>query len=333
MSRPANIFELLTDENDTEVKKSAPSSQPKAQTPQQKTPAAAQTQKKTEQKSDRNAAGEGKGNKDRPPRQQGERPAQRQGQRSEVSGASAGDFEKTRSPRSRGGDSRERKEKQAEREEKPGQRIFDRRSGTGRGKENKKNGGGRGNWGTPEDDKKAQEEVIPTEAKETTEQTANAESKPAVEASTTETTQQPEQKSTEDEEDAKLKTLADYLKEKKVPQVTLPPPRTVEDNNAQWAKFTPLKRDEEPQPTKKSSKKEGETKEESGKKTIPADQVLKFTEGSPKGYRGSERGGRGGRGGKGGRGGPSGRGGPRGAPAPNFKDSKAFPSLSPATKA
>jgi hypothetical protein len=124
----------------------------------------------------------------------------------------------------------------------------------------------------------------------------------------------------------------------KAPVVALPPPRVVEDNKPEWSKFTALKRDEDEAPQKKASKKEEKDEKEDASKKIRADEVLKFTEGSPKdrsrdrdtrgGFRGRGRGDspRGARGGK--RGGST-----RGSSAPNFSDERSFPSLSTATKA
>jgi hypothetical protein len=123
----------------------------------------------------------------------------------------------------------------------------------------------------------------------------------------------------------------------KTPVVSLPPPRVVEDKG-EWSKYTALKRDEDEAPQKKATKKEEkDEKDEKDEKKIRADEVLKFTEGSPKDRRGgfrkggkdSPRGGRdsprGGRGGK--------RGGSTRSSAPNFSDERSFPSLSTATKA
>jgi len=314
MSRPANIFELLQDENDSEVKKAPTTSK----APQSKAPTAqpAKTQQKAVDRS-----GEAKAARPKNDQPQQRRPQQQR----EGSGAPA-QFEERRNrpPRQQGGEGRERREKQAERSENPKHRAFERRSGTGRGKEQKRGGAGKANWGTQEDDQKAQEATTEQVTEETTEQSAEAK----VEA-TPEPVAEP---NPEDEEDAKLKTLDDYRKTLKTPVVALPPPRVIEDKG-EWSKYTALKRDEDEAPQKKATKKEDNAeKEEKDEKKIRADEVLKFTEGSPKDRRergGFRRGGkdspRGGRGGK--------RGGSTRSSAPNFSDERSFPSLSTATKA
>jgi hypothetical protein len=123
----------------------------------------------------------------------------------------------------------------------------------------------------------------------------------------------------------------------KAPVVALPPPRVVEDK-PEWSKFTALKRDEDETPQKKVSKKEDKDEKEDASKKIRADEVLKFTEGSPK-DRSSSRDTRGGFRGRGRGDSPRGaRGGKRGgstkpSSTPNFSDERSFPSLSTATKA
>lgn len=47
-----------------------------------------------------------------------------------------------------------------------GKRLYDRKSGTGRGKEVKKGGSGKANWGTSEDDQKVQSDVAAEQAEE-----------------------------------------------------------------------------------------------------------------------------------------------------------------------
>jgi len=335
MSRPANIFELLQDENDSEVKK-APTSvkeQPK------KAPTNAQPAKTQQKAVER--SGEGKG----PSRPKSDQPRERRPPQQRDGSAAPTQFDgerRNRPPRQQvQGEGRERRDKQAEKSdfENPKHRAFERKSGTGRGKEQKRGGAGRANWGTVEDDQKAQVEATPEQqvTEENAEQQQSAEAKPEA---TPEVVAQPAEPNPEDEEDAKLKTLDDYRKTLKAPTVALPPPRVVEDKG-EWSKYTALKREEDQTPQKKASKKEEKEESESAKKTIRADEVLKFTEGSPKdrdrrdnkgGFR-RERGGKdfsprgGGRGtGK--------RGGPRGtSSAPNFSDERSFPSLSTATKA
>jgi len=322
MSVPTNIFELLEDENDTEVKKPATSG---SQQQKQKGPANAQPQKKAEAPK---SANDGKGKTtqkvDNKPSGNKPRDVGASSQRVESSAP------RNKPPRQQQyGDKKEhqQKEESHERQEKPAHRQFDRRSGTGRGKEMKKSGGGRANWGTEDDAQKAVSDQVETEVKE--ESTNQAEAK----VETTDANASTEQKEeVREEEEDNTKTLEEFLGGIKKPVFELPPPRQVAE--VKDKKYVPLVRERDEEPQKKVQKEE---KKESGKNTIPADQVLKFTsESSPKPFgrgRGRGRGGRdsprGGRdsprGGRGGRGGKTG-------PAPNFKDESSFPSLT-ATKA
>jgi len=349
MNRVANIFELLSDENDdggarrpTAVA-NVETGAKKPEQKQQKPAANAQTQKP---KSDRTA--ETKGRENRPPksneRKEERRPRQERGegapqQQGQVSDRKPRDA--NRPPRQQR-ENAERRNKNVERaaegnvEGGERKRVFDRKSGIGRGiRDNtKRAGGGRGNWGTVEDDKKAQLEQTETPEvvkEETTESTTEAK----VEGGEKTEAVEPEV-STEDEEDAKLKTLAEYMQSRKAPTIALPPPRQVE-SKPEWDKYVPLTRASEDQPKQqKKEDKEVEADADAQKKTVSADQFFNFSDSSP---RGGFRGGRGGRGdrGRGDRGrGDRGRGdrgrGDRGskkpkAPTPNFKDEKSFPSL------
>jgi len=334
MNRFANIYELLGDEND--------------ETPRQ----VGQAAQRKEEPTKKTAPGAAKGQQAKPAKgaqasdQKGRAPQQQRSidRRPREFSAPVGDQEvdrkrENRPPREQRDRDPERRQRTAEALGPRGnQRVFDRRSGTGRGRENKRSGGGRGNWGTVEDDKKAQTEKgetqeteVSAEPKETTEQ---APQEPAVEAVP--------------EEEDNTKTLSEYLTQIKKPVHSLPEARRAnEGNDSQWSKFKPLTRQFEEdtffkaESADKEVKKEGsaESKDES-KKTVRADEVLKFTD-SPKPQfgRGGKRGGRGGRGGdrggrggdRGGRGGDrGGRGGRTGGNAPNYKDESAFPSLSPA---
>lgn len=311
MSVPTNIFELLEDENDTEVKKPATSG---SQQQKQKGPANAQPQKKAEAPK---SANEGKGKTtqkvDNKPSGNKPRDVGASSQRVESSAP------RNKAPRQfHDKKEHQQKEESHERQEKPAHRQFDRRSGTGRGKEMKKSGGGRGNWGNDDDAQKAVSDQVETEVKEET--TNQAEAK----VETTDANASTEQKEeVKEEEEDNTKTLEEFLGGIKKPVFELPPPRQVAE--VKDKKFVPLVRERDEEPQKKAQKEE---KKDSGKNTIPADQVLKFTESSPKpfgrgrGRRDSPRGGRGGRGARGGKTGP----------APNFKDESSFPSLT-ATKA
>jgi len=206
-------------------------------------------------------------------------------------------------------------------------RPFDRRSGTGRGKEDKKGGAGKGNWGTFQDDQKVGEEVERQEEKTPaeTEVQPQGEQPQGGDAATEQKQEQP--KEPEEEED-KTRTLDDFLKSKAAVKVELPKARTAGEgvDNSEWKGFTPLKKDEED--LGPLSKKGEAKKKESKKEVVPVNQVFNIPEESPK----TKRGGRGeGRGGFSQRGGSAGgRGGKRGGQgraAPNVQDESAFPAL------
>jgi len=182
-------------------------------------------------------------------------------------------------------------------------RPFDRRSGTGRPKtENKKGGGGKGNWGTLTEELSVQElqpisEVPVSEPKE---QEIPQEQKEQKEQKT-------EVQEVSEEEDKTL-TLSEYKKKqksKKLPKVTKTrQPGEGEDPNA-WKEYVPLVRDSEDGLVVKKQTKEAENKEnKEGKEAenkhakkesekVPVHEVLNI---QPKqSFRG--RGNRGGRGG------------------------------------
>lgn len=288
MSRPVNIYELLDDDSNENKGQKGPVAQ-------QQKPKAAQTQAKGTQQVNR-----------APVKQDTRKPREEGGRYSDQSVSD-------RKPRERKSD-KGFTEVRAPRN--PNQRQYDRKSGTGRGRENKRAGGGRGNWGNVNDETKNVEETekVETEAPAPVEG-ATAEAAPAEEVKV-------------DEEEEKVKTLDEYLNTIKKVNISLPAPRQAgegQEANSKWASYTALKRDDDDE-EKKTEKKKAEAKE-SGKQTISADQVIHFKE-SPKG---GFRGGRGGRGGRreggsprGGRGGR--RGGATGVRAPGLTEEN-FPAL------
>jgi plasminogen activator inhibitor 1 RNA-binding protein len=335
MNRFANIYELLGDEND-ESPKSGQTAQAKVEPTKKVAPGPNKQQAKPAAKGAQASDQKGRA----PQQQRSDRPDRRPREFSAPVGGE--EVEKRRDTK------RDQRDRDPERRQRAAdafpsrgnQRPFDRRSGTGRGRENKRSGGGKGNWGTVNDDQKAQTEKgaetqegteVPVGNKEATEQPASQEA--PVEAVP--------------EEEDNTKTLTEFLSQVKKPVVALPEARKANEGGSdkQWAKFKPLTRQFEEDSFFKGEDKEEQKKEsaaeskEEGKKTVRADEVLKFTDGSPKrefsgrggkrGGRGGDRGGRGGRGAdRGGRGGS--RGGKTGGAAPNYKDESAFPSLSPA---
>jgi len=196
-------------------------------------------------------------------------------------------------------------------------RPFDRRSGTGRGKEDKKGGAGKGNWGTVDDEQKAAEEGY-NHRKKPEGQEPQGEQPQATE---TQTEQKEVQREPEEEED-KTRTLDEFFKAKASVKIDLPKARQAGEgvSDADWKGFVPLKKKEDEALTTPKEEK----KKESKKPVVSANDMLNFKiqEESPSRQRRdkfptSQRGGRGGK-----------RGGGSGRSAPNVQDEAAFPSLS-----
>jgi len=227
-------------------------------------------------------------------------------------------------------------------------RVYDRKSGTGRGKEQKKGGSGRGNWGregeaaeaNPEETEGAEtKEVVPAEiSAEQAERNAERE-------------QREREEREEQEKEDKLLTLDTYLAQKasSAPKLALPEARKANDgadtkDSKKWAAYEVLKKNEDEE---KSAEALLEKKKKE-KNTVPLNEVFNVRQARPprqdredRDDRGDRergdrpfRGGRGGR--RGGEGQPRGsgssgrgRGGRGGASAPNFEDKSSFPSLAP----
>jgi len=136
---------------------------------------------------------------------------------------------------------------------RPGKRVYDRKSGTGRGKEVSKGGAGKGGWGTEQDEigEGTEQPPAPTVGEPPKEGEEKKEAA-APEAA-------PEEKKEPEKEE---KTLHQYMEEqkKKAPAVALPPPRTIAaSEEKKWKDFVPLKRDEDTEgPRAKREKKEKE---------------------------------------------------------------------------
>jgi plasminogen activator inhibitor 1 RNA-binding protein len=232
-------------------------------------------------------------------------------------------------------------------EQRREKRVYERRSGTGRGREIKKGGGGRGNWGKDTD---AAEETgeQPVEGEKTAPVTTTEGGEPAAAATAAKTEgegkaeEQQQQPAKEEEEEDNTMTLDEYLKKKseKTLNISLPPPRKAGEGqqNPEWSKFVQLQRDDEEDTKKPGSKKDDQKKaqkDQTKKETaVSIDAVFKVQDESPKRQPRRERGennnnARGGAGGErkgAGRGGAGrGRGGPRN-PTPNM-DEKNFPAL------
>jgi plasminogen activator inhibitor 1 RNA-binding protein len=215
MSRPVNIYELLDDDSgpkgpatqQQKPKAAAQTTQPKATTQANRAPARSQDRKPRED------VVRGGYNADQVTerRPRGERP-----DRTDRKG---GEFTEVRAPRN------------------PNQRQYDRKSGTGRGREGKRSGGGRGNWGTVSDETK------PAEEGEKVEEVAQTTEAAPVEA----TTEAVAEEKVEEEEE-KSKTLDEYLNSIKKVSISLPAPRQAgegQEVSPQWASYTALKKTDE----------------------------------------------------------------------------------------
>jgi len=206
-------------------------------------------------------------------------------------------------------------------------REFDRRSGTGRGKETSKGGAGKGNWGSVEE-ATALEGNSADAAANAAEGGAEKEGEAAAVEVAATPAETPEAAPADDE--PPVRTLATYLAERKSTAVAQPARKAGEGETNAYNGFQPFKREEESLfAVEKSAKaKSGKTESKDAKeKRVAADQVLRFQQERKEG--GQERGGsRGGRGGRGGNQGGQRRGGSAASNAPNFGDASAFPGLS-----
>ncbi|TVU34464.1 hypothetical protein EJB05_16297 [Eragrostis curvula] len=214
-------------------------------------------------------------------------------------------------------------------------RAYERHSGTGRGYETKREGAGRGNWGTVTDESLAQEtvEVVNTEGAAAVTEDEN---KPD-EVPQTEVEKDKEDEPNEEEEDKEM-TLEEYeklLEEKRKALLALKTEerKVVVDKDLQAMQQLSVKKGTDEVFIKlgsdKDKKKENADRDERAKKSVSINEFLKPAEGER--YYGPGRGrGRGrGRGDRGGFRGGYGYGGrePSGAPAPAIQDQAQFPAL------
>nr|VDD30491.1 unnamed protein product [Brassica oleracea] len=209
-------------------------------------------------------------------------------------------------------------------------RVYDRRSGTGRSNDVKREGGGRGNWGTPEDDIQPATEEPTTEV----EKSPVAEKEGGEDATTDAKKEAPE---VEQEPEDKEMTLEEYEKileeKKKALQATKVEERKVDTKVFESMQQLSNKKSNDEEifiklGSDKDKRKDAAEKEEKAKKSLSINEFLKPANGetyNPRGgYRG--RGGRGQRDGKVNKGGNQ-RNGGASAPAPAIGDSAQFPSL------
>ncbi|KAJ8447264.1 hypothetical protein Cgig2_013041 [Carnegiea gigantea] len=207
-------------------------------------------------------------------------------------------------------------------------RTYERRSGTGRGNEIKREGSGRGNWGTQS------EEVAPgtEEAGEANEKKLNAENVPAGEDAVDVNKEAQPDEAEEKEPEEKEMTLEEYeklLEEKRKALLALKSEERKVELDKEFESMQQLsnKKDDESVFIKlgsdKDKKKEAAEKEKA-KKSVSINEFLKPAEGE-RYYGGRGRGGRGGRGSRGG--GYTGGNRNFNVTAPAIEDPGQFPTL------
>lgn len=213
-----------------------------------------------------------------------------------------------------------------------GKRTYDRRSGTGRGKEIKKGGGGARNWGNDKDEARKGEGTV----NEGEEAAAVAETKPEETEATPQVSEEavaPEPEVVEEED--KSMTLEEYMQSKTDPDSTAFKPvveRDIVDEFAGKASMKLVKEEDflkmgGGKALRKKAGKKGLKQAATvdvGFKIANADEPRREGKDERRGG-GDRRGGRGGRGGRSG-GGGRGRSGGRGG-AINVADVNSFPSL------
>lgn len=207
-------------------------------------------------------------------------------------------------------------------------RVYERRSGSGRGSDIKRDGAGRGNWGTPADEivPETEEPVVESEANVATEKQPEAEEKGDAEKE--DAVKESEEKEPEEEQ----MTLEEYEKvleeKRKALEALKVKERKVDvDKEFESMQLVSKKKDEEEVFIKlgsdKDKRREAAEKEERAKKSMSINEFLKPAEGETY-YRPGGRGrGRGSRG----RGGGYGGGYSNDVRAPSIEDPSQFPSL------
>eukprot|EP01118_Nematostelium_gracile_P003309 TRINITY_DN1377_c0_g1_i1.p1 TRINITY_DN1377_c0_g1~~TRINITY_DN1377_c0_g1_i1.p1 ORF type:complete len:390 (-),score=162.71 TRINITY_DN1377_c0_g1_i1:105-1274(-) len=241
---------------------------------------------------------------DRPPRQEGDRPPRRPRQEGERPPRENREPREPREPRQPRDDApfdrteqrRDRKERehgqfvksQVGEDGAPRKRVYDRKSGTGRGREVKKGGGGAGNWGKDNGDGKYDEKPVAEDIAKIEGEGAEEPASPAVPQETEEQKAKREEeekkRQEEEEKEAKLMGLEEYNKKRadalsKVGVPELPSARKagegVDKKEAQkWATYTLVKKGDEDEEDKQAEGKKKEKKE--GKKQAVSADLLNF---------------------------------------------------------
>ncbi|KAJ0986466.1 hypothetical protein J5N97_004822 [Dioscorea zingiberensis] len=220
--------------------------------------------------------------------------------------------------------------------ERPPRRAYERRSGTGRGYEMKREGAGRGNWGTPTDETLAQE----TEEKfniddkiQSPEKNAEKDDTPSAEV-TKDTKEGVTNEAEQKEEEDKEMTLEEYEKVREEKRKALLAMKSEErkvdvDKEFESMQQLSLKKANDEVFIKLGSDKDAKRKDERAKKSVSINEFLKPAEGGryyTPGGRGRGRGrGGGDRGPYQGGSGPGGSSYP--AAAPSIEDPGQFPTL------
>ncbi|KAK3434646.1 hypothetical protein EUGRSUZ_D02118 [Eucalyptus grandis] len=210
-------------------------------------------------------------------------------------------------------------------------RAFDRRSGTGRGNEFKRDGAGRGNWGTPTDEIAPEPEEPVVEVEKNVGSEKQLVDEEAADASKENPLNEPEEKEPEDKE----MTLEEYEKvreEKRKALLVLKAEERKVEVDKELKSMQQLSSKKENHDifiklgSEKDKRKEAAEKEERAKKSVSINEFLKPAEGE-RYYNPGGRGRGRGRGARGGYGGGGGGGYARDAAAPSIEDPGQFPSL------
>jgi len=160
-------------------------------------------------------------------------------------------------------------------------RVYDRRSGTGRGKENKKQGSGKGNWGR-EVEGFEEPQISGEESKPVSEpEKEKEEVKHQEPEKDPETLEREKKEQEEHEKEAKMMLYDEYVQQQQSKAVNVALPEARKPNEGadrseakKWASYTQLKRDDE-DGEEESSEASGKQKEKkSNKKVVPVDQVF-----------------------------------------------------------
>lgn len=205
-------------------------------------------------------------------------------------------------------------------------RIYERRSGTGRGNDIKRDGAGRGNWGTPSDEIALETEEPAGE----NEKNVNAEKQPGAEEATDANKESPVSEPEEKEPEDKEMTLEEYEKireEKRKALLALKAEERKVGLDKDFESMQQLSNKKSSDDvfiklgSEKDKRKDAAEKEEKAKKAVSINEFLKPAEGE----RYHNPGGRGRGRGRGSRGGFGGN--QSNAPAPSIEDPGQFPSL------